>query len=165
MKVRVRYRRWDAGEFTQGAVARKLASGERRDAARWDHPPRYEVAPRVRNERTDKVVPIREQPVTEVAEIRPIRLAPPPGRGEDKLSPAELVQGLTHILNPASAFFLALALWRLGADLGLTSEFALTEGPLSHWQVWVAAAGGLQALGFTLRKRFASDSDTTGPTH
>jgi hypothetical protein len=35
---------------------------------------------------------------------------------------------------------LALALWRLGQDMGFAHSFFVTEGPLSHWQFWMAAA-------------------------
>jgi hypothetical protein len=33
-----------------------------------------------------------------------------------------------------------LGLWRVAADLGWTSDFAIPSGFFSHWQVWVAAA-------------------------
>jgi hypothetical protein len=159
MKVKVRLRRWDADYITHGAAVRKPVPEPEVEAARWQHPPRYEVR---ELDRAEKVVSIREQPEVQMAEILPIRPAEVRAGKVEDLTPAELVQGLTHILNPASAFFLALGMWRLGADMGLTSEFALSEGPLSHWQVWIAAAGGLQAIGVALRKRFAADPDRPG---
>jgi hypothetical protein len=42
------------------------------------------------------------------------------------------------LLSPASAVAVALALWRLGADLGWTAQFAISSGLFSHWQVWMA---------------------------
>jgi hypothetical protein len=38
----------------------------------------------------------------------------------------------------------ALGFWRLGQDLGFTGDFVFSTGLLSHWQVWLAAAAGLQ---------------------
>ncbi len=40
-----------------------------------------------------------------------------------------------------------LAAWRLGADLEWTGQFFVSNGVLSHWQVWLAAAFLLQASG------------------
>jgi hypothetical protein len=39
---------------------------------------------------------------------------------------------------------LALGTWRMGTDLGITGEFAISRGLFSHWQVWFALAGLLQ---------------------
>jgi hypothetical protein len=33
-----------------------------------------------------------------------------------------------------------LGLWRIAADLDLTSDFAISSGFFSHWQVWIATA-------------------------
>lgn len=35
-------------------------------------------------------------------------------------------------------------IWRLGHDLGWAGDFVFTSGLLSHWQVWLLAAGVLQ---------------------
>jgi hypothetical protein len=156
MKVRVKFRRWDADYPVTGSALRKPAVEEPLEAERWQYPPRYEVNRPAKSERLEKVVAIRGEPEVQLAEVLPIRPGRTRGTKDDDLTPAELVQGLTHILNPASVFALALGLWRLGADLGLTSPFALSDGPFSHWQVWMFAAGGLQAIGFALRKRCGS---------
>lgn len=160
MKVRVRLTRWNAGSAVNGAVAHKLVEEVLPEPNHWQHPPRYEVRPAASSPRDEKVIPIRQEPVVQRAEVQPIREDSGRTVNSDKFTPEELVQGVTHVLNPASAFFLALGLWRLGSDLGLTSAFVVSEGLLSHWQVWIAAAGALQALGFALRKRFAACPDT-----
>ncbi len=35
-------------------------------------------------------------------------------------------------------------IWRLGQDLGWAGDFVFSSGLLSHWQVWLTAAGALQ---------------------
>ena len=37
-----------------------------------------------------------------------------------------------------------LGCWRLGQDLGWAGDFVFDSGLLSHWQVWLSAAGVLQ---------------------
>ncbi len=39
-----------------------------------------------------------------------------------------------------------LALWRLASDLRFASDFAITEGIFSHWQVWIAIALALHIV-------------------
>ena len=41
-------------------------------------------------------------------------------------------------LTPFALMEGALGFWRLGADLGWTGAFFVTDGILSHWQVWIA---------------------------
>jgi hypothetical protein len=48
------------------------------------------------------------------------------------------------LLTPAALAAFALAMWRLAADLGVAGEFAIPEGLLSHWQVWLVLAGLLE---------------------
>lgn len=50
------------------------------------------------------------------------------------------------LLVPAVLGAWVLALWRLGSDLRFTSDFAITTGLFSHWQVWLVIAAGLHAL-------------------
>jgi hypothetical protein len=38
----------------------------------------------------------------------------------------------------------SLGLWRVGADLEWAGDFVIQDGLLSHWQVWVGAAIGMQ---------------------
>jgi hypothetical protein len=55
-----------------------------------------------------------------------------------------VVPAMGSLLTPAAAVATVLALWRLGADLRWTGEFAISEGLFSHWQVWLALAFLLQ---------------------
>ena len=51
-----------------------------------------------------------------------------------------------------------LALWRLAADLGDTSQFPITNGLFSHWQVWFAAAGIVQFCAMVLNRYGKAES-------
>jgi hypothetical protein len=70
--------------------------------------------------------------------------------------PPAAASGLAAILTPAAVLFVAFALWRIGADLGLAHEFLVSEGVLSRWQVWFAGAVLLQAGAFFLNRRVAT---------
>ncbi|MGC8792777.1 MAG: hypothetical protein ACP5U2_05240 [Bryobacteraceae bacterium] len=63
-----------------------------------------------------------------------------------------LAQAAGALLTPAAAVALALAFWRLGADLQLTARFVITHGILSHWQAWLLIALALQGLGSLLAR-------------
>ena len=69
-----------------------------------------------------------------------IRLSPGGrvGRGVRKNRRLALAAGA--LLVPAAFLAIVLGTWRLAADLNWTAEFAIHEGPLSHWQVWMAFA-------------------------
>lgn len=58
------------------------------------------------------------------------------------------------LLTPFSVIAFALGGWRLLADLQWTASFAISSGPLSHWQVWIALSFLLQA-GAALLNRYA----------
>ena len=55
----------------------------------------------------------------------------------------ELLLTTSAILKPVAASTVALALWRLGSDMGWAGPFFVTEGPLSRWQVWLGLAVGV----------------------
>lgn len=55
-------------------------------------------------------------------------------------------------LRPASVVALVLALWRLGADLGLTADFIISGGLFSHWQVWMMLAFVLKITGSLINR-------------
>ena len=55
----------------------------------------------------------------------------------------------------------ALALWRLGADLNWTGEFAIPDGLFSHWQVWFAMAVVLQLAAILLNRYGRGDGTAT----
>lgn len=68
------------------------------------------------------------------------------------ITPREMMQGLSVFLMPVCAIAYALALWRIGADMGWARAFAIEHGILSHWQVWFVAGGLLQTLIVFLRE-------------
>jgi len=51
---------------------------------------------------------------------------------------------MASLLTPAAVMALALACWRLAADLNATGQFPIPNGLFSHWQVWLTLAGSLQ---------------------
>ncbi len=56
------------------------------------------------------------------------------------------------LLTPVCVIAWMFTAWRIGADLDITSGFAISSGLLSHWQVWVAIAISLQFLVFSLNR-------------
>lgn len=48
--------------------------------------------------------------------------------------------------------FAALGLWRLGTDLDWAGDFVVRSGLLSHWQVWIGAAAGIQYASWRLSR-------------
>ncbi|MGE5570297.1 MAG: hypothetical protein ACM3S5_14770 [Rhodospirillales bacterium] len=65
------------------------------------------------------------------------------------------------LLTPAALMALALGIWRLASDLKIAGEFAISGGLFSHWQVWVALAGLLQACASILNRYGRSGSKST----
>jgi hypothetical protein len=59
------------------------------------------------------------------------------------------------LLTPVSVVTAALGAWRFGADAGWTNAFFITDGVLSHWQVWFAFAIGVQACAYILKRGMA----------
>jgi len=55
------------------------------------------------------------------------------------------------LLVPISLMAWVLGLWRLGSDVGLAAEFAIT-GLFSHWQIWIGVALGLSAAAAALNR-------------
>ena len=64
------------------------------------------------------------------------------GRNSGKVR--RVAQGVAALLSPAAALAAVLALWRVASDLNWAGRFAITEGLLSHWQVWLGFAILLQ---------------------
>ena len=60
---------------------------------------------------------------------------------------------LAGLLPPAALVLLAMALWRLAADLRLATGFAVSNGVFSHWQAWAAGALLLQSVYWLLNRR------------
>lgn len=46
----------------------------------------------------------------------------------------------------------ALGLWRMGVDLDWAGDFVFHNGLLSHWQVWIGAAAGIQYTSLRLTR-------------
>jgi hypothetical protein len=63
---------------------------------------------------------------------------------------------LPALLTPAAVVALVLGLWRVSSDLAWTGEFVIANGFFSHWQVWIALAGGLQLAAVSLAARISS---------
>jgi ABC-type nitrate/sulfonate/bicarbonate transport system permease component len=70
-----------------------------------------------------------------------------------------VASAVAGLLTPAGVIALFLALWRMAADLNWTNSFAIPSGLFSHWQVWLGAAGLLQACAHVLN-RYAGTGDT-----
>ena len=66
---------------------------------------------------------------------------------------------LASLLTPAAVMACVLAFWRLSADLKVTSQFPITDGLFSHWQVWVSAATVLQLCAVVLNRYGNPQSD------
>lgn len=76
--------------------------------------------------------------------------------------PRQIALAVSALLSPAAVVALALACWRLGADLNLTGHFVISEGLFSHWQVWLALAAFLQA-GASLSSRYGHGAKGPSP--
>lgn len=59
---------------------------------------------------------------------------------------------LASLLTPGAVMACVLALWRLAADVGDTSQFPITNGLFSHWQVWFGTAAIVQFLAIVLNR-------------
>ena len=63
------------------------------------------------------------------------------------------------LLTPFSVLAFALGGWRLAADLNWASRFAISDGPLSHWQVWIAVSFLLQVAAAILNRYAETHED------
>ena len=55
----------------------------------------------------------------------------------------ELVRMTPTLLSPLAAISIVMAVWRFGSDIGWTDTFVVSDGLLSHWQVWLALGIGI----------------------
>ncbi|MEN6603125.1 MAG: hypothetical protein ABFD86_11985 [Bryobacteraceae bacterium] len=60
------------------------------------------------------------------------------------------------LLTPVAVLAGVLGTWRLGADLGFTSNFFIADGVLSRYQFWFALAIGAQTSAIILNRRAAN---------
>ena len=65
----------------------------------------------------------------------------------------ELARMTPTLLSPLAAIAALMACWRFGADTGWTDSFVVANGLMSHWQVWLALAAGIQWLAHLLNQR------------
>ncbi len=56
------------------------------------------------------------------------------------------------LLSPVGALAFALGAWCLTFDLGLTSGFPVSNGPLAHWIAWVGIGLVLELCAVQLRR-------------
>ncbi len=92
-----------------------------------------------------------------------IRLRLSPGVEKQIARNRELASITAAFLTPAAAMSLILGVWRLGSDLNLTGEFAISRGLFSHWQVWIAMAGLLQTCASILNRYGRGGGDEAMP--
>jgi hypothetical protein len=79
-----------------------------------------------------------------------VRVGPAFSRGLSRNR--EVASVTAALLTPGAVMALVLGMWRLGADLKWTGEFAISRGLFSHWQVWIALAGLLQTAASILNR-------------
>lgn len=82
-----------------------------------------------------------------------IRLRRAPAVANGKGAPRDFALAAASLLTPSAVATCALAIWRIGADLQWTGQFAISSGIFSHWQVWVALSALLQ-LGASALNRY-----------
>lgn len=72
--------------------------------------------------------------------------------GRAAIGNRRILLAAASLLMPVSVVAYAMGLWRLGADLGWVSSFAIEEGIFSHWQSWMAAGAATQAWAAVLNR-------------
>ena len=92
------------------------------------------------------------------------------GRGatvtKTRVKNRRLALACAALLMPGALMAGVLGFWRVAADLNWTGEFAITRGPFSHWQVWIACATALLWLARLLNrygKRPEGESEPARP--
>jgi len=68
----------------------------------------------------------------------------PSSSADDLLIASRIALPGANLLSLAAISCASLGLWGVGADLGYAGGFVIQGGFLSHWQVWIGAAGGMQ---------------------
>jgi hypothetical protein len=69
-----------------------------------------------------------------------IRFGKGPKVGKNSRRNRRAALALAALLTPAAFLAAVMGLWRISADLGFTSNFIISGGFFSHWQVWFAGA-------------------------
>lgn len=83
-----------------------------------------------------------------------IKLRFPPGATVKQASGKNrhVALAVAALMTPATLVMSVMALWRLGSDLQMMTEFPITEGVWSHWQMWLAAAAASQVATVLLNR-------------
>ena len=63
-----------------------------------------------------------------------------------------LVALFAALLVPTALMAAALGLWRLGAEMSLTSQFPIEDGFFSHWQVWMSLGVFIEITAYHLNR-------------
>jgi hypothetical protein len=69
---------------------------------------------------------------------------------------------LRFLLTPVAVLAGVLSVWRLGNDPGWTNGFFIADGFLSHWQVWLVFAAGIQMSALGLNRWVANPERKQG---
>jgi hypothetical protein len=89
-----------------------------------------------------------------------IRFARGPKIVQGRRKNQRLAVTVAALLTPTALLAGALALWRVAADLNFAGSFAISTGPFSHWQFWLAAAIALQVCSRMLNRYGRRDQTT-----
>jgi hypothetical protein len=83
-----------------------------------------------------------------------IKLRFPPGATVKQTSGKNrhVALAVAALMTPATLVMAVMAMWRLGSDLQMMTEFPITEGVWSHWQMWLAAASASQVATVLLNR-------------
>ena len=81
-----------------------------------------------------------------------IRLNAGPKVTKKRRKNRHIALAMASLLTPAAVMAFVLGFWRLVADLKVTSEFPITTGLFSHWQVWITGAAMLQLCALLLNR-------------
>ena len=65
----------------------------------------------------------------------------------------EVARMTPMLLSPLAVIAGLMACWRFGSDIGWSDTFVVSDGLLSHWQVWLALAIGIQWMARKLDNR------------
>jgi hypothetical protein len=71
---------------------------------------------------------------------------------DDSIAGNRIASPGATLLSLVSIACASLGVWRVGSDLGWAGDFVVHDGFLSHWQVWVGAAAGLQYASLLLAR-------------
>jgi hypothetical protein len=68
----------------------------------------------------------------------------------------EAVHLAVHLLRPASMAAFLMAVWRFTADLGWASEFLISDGLASRWQLWAVLGVATYTISAALERKLTA---------